>query len=141
MRGILGADIFVNLLLVFIITTGLLLMNTNKVSKIRINKKYEQNLPEIQLPKGKSKGLSSDKSEKSVTLSARKTGEDIQYFVDDKPVHFKDLPMKINAGQVSLVKIRFDEHISYGHYVKILDLCRQAGISDIINVYTTKHKE
>jgi len=138
MRGILGADIFVNLLLVFIITTGLLLMNTNKASKIRIDKRSEQNLPEIQLAQGKSKGLSPDKYKNSVTLSARKTGEDIQYFVDDEPVRFEDLPMKLNSGQVSSVKIRFDEHISYGHYVRILDLCSRAGITDIINVYTTK---
>ena len=60
MRGILGADIFVNLLLVFIITTGVLLMNTNKASKVHIDKRNEQNLPEIQLPQGKSKSLLPD---------------------------------------------------------------------------------
>ena len=141
MRGILGADIFVNLLLVFIITTGLLLMNTNKASEVHIDKRNEQNLPEIQRPQGKSKSLLPDKTKNSMTLSARKTGEEIQYFVDGEPVHFKDLPMKLNSGQVSSVKIRFDEHISYGHYIRILDLCSRAGITDIINVYTTKRKE
>ncbi len=138
MRGILGADIFVNLLLVFIITTGLLLMNTNKASKVHIDKRYEQNLPEIQLPQGKSKSLLPDTTKNSVTLSARKKGKEIQYFFNDEPVRMKDLPMKLKAGQVSSVKIRFDEHISYGHYIRILDLCSRAGIADIINVYTAK---
>ena len=138
MRGILGADIFVNLLLVFIITTGLLLMNTNKASKVHIDKRNEQNLPAIQLPQGKPKSLLPDKTKNSVTLSARKKGKEIQYFINDEPVWIKDLPMKLKAGQVSSVKIRFDEHISYGYYIRILDLCSRSGIADIINVYTTK---
>lgn len=138
MRGILGADIFVALLLFFIFTTGLLLMNTNKTEGHNANGIDENNLPKIQLPKGSSKGLPSSKPKKTVVLSAKKTGEDIQYFVDDKPVKYSDLPAILKIKRISSVKIRFDESISYGHYVSILVLCKQSGITEIINVYKTK---
>jgi biopolymer transport protein ExbD len=137
MRGILGADVFINLLLVFIITTGLLLMNTNKNGINSVTEKVESNLPRIQLPEGQSKGLPGGQAKNRVTLSARKKGEEIRYFIDNKPVKYADLPVTLKAGQISSVRIRFDRHISYGDYIRILDLCRQAGITDIINVYTT----
>ena len=137
MRGILGADVFINLLLVFIITTGLLLMNTNKAGKIGDIVKKEQNLLKIDLPKGSSKGLPGGKPGNMATLSAGKTGEGIQHFMDDKPVKFTDLTKILKSKRISSVRIRFDRQISYGHYISVLDLCKQAGIKDITNVYTT----
>ena len=137
MRGILGADIFINLLLVFIITTGLLLMNTNKAEKMGGIGKNENNLLKIDLPKGFSKGVPGGKSSKMATLSARKSGEEIQHFVDDKPIKFTDLIAMLKSKRISSVKIRFDRQIPYGHYVSVLDLCKRAGIKDITNVYTT----
>ena len=138
MRGILGTDVFAALLLVFIFMTGLLLMNINKMGGQDMSGRIETNLPKIQLPKGSSKGLPGGKARNSVNLSARKTAEKIQYFINDKPVRYADLPVTLKTGQISSVKIRFDRNISYGHYVEILNLCKQAGITDIINVYTTR---
>ena len=137
MRGILGADIFINLLLVFIITTGLLLMNTNKTEKMDEIGKNEKELLKINLPNGSSKGLPGGKSGKMATLSARKTGREIQHFMDNKPIKFTDLIATLKAKRISSVSIRFDSQISYGHYVGVLDLCKRAGIKDITNVYTT----
>ena len=137
MRGILGADIFINLLLVFIITTGLLLMNTNKAGKMGEIGKNENNLLKIDLPKGSSKGVPGGKSGKMATLSARKSGEEIQHFVDDKPIKFTDLIATLKSKRISSVKIRFDRQIPYGHYVGVLDFCKRAGIKDITNVYMT----
>lgn len=141
MRGILGADIFVNLLLVFIITTGLLLMNTNKTSINGINNANEHNMPKVQLPQGTSKGTLDNKTETIVTLSANKKGAEIQYFVDDKPVAYSDLAAEFKAKRINSVKIRFDERIPYGQYVRILDLCKQLGITNIYNIYTIETKE
>jgi len=138
MRGILGADVFINLLLVFIITTGLLLMNTNKNGNDGVTGKVEGDMPKIELPKGSSKGLPGGKAKNRVTLSARKKGGKIKYFIDERPVKYKDLRLKLKRGRISCVRIRFDRNISYGHYVRILDLCKQAGINNIINVYTTE---
>ncbi len=125
-------------MLIFISTTGVLLKNTNTTGGLDTSGKLESNLPKIQLPKGSSKGLPGGKAKNSVNLSARKTSEKIQYFINDKPVRYADLPVALKAGQVFSVKIRFDRNISYGHYVEILNLCKQAGITEIINVYTTK---
>ena len=91
----------------------------------------------IDLPKGSSKGLPGGKPGNMATLSARKTGEGIQHFMDDKPVKFTDLAKILKSKLISSVRIRFDRQISYGHYVSVLDLCKQAGIKDITNVYTT----
>ena len=141
MRGILGADIFVNLLLVFIITTGLLLMNTKKTSINGMNNANERNMPKVQLPQGTSKGTLDNKTANTVTLSANKKGAEIQYFIDDKPVAYSDLAAKFKAKRITSVKIRFDERIPYGQYVRILDLCKQLGITNIYNVYTIEAKE
>ena len=135
MRGILGADVFINLLLVFIITTGLLLMNANMGVKNGKIGNDENDLPKIELPKGSPGGLSGGKPKKAVTLSARKSGEVIQYFMDDKPVKYADLSATLKSKQISSVRIRFDKRISYGHYISVLDLCKKSGITDIINVY------
>lgn len=137
MRGILGADIFINLLLVFIITTGLLLMNTNKSGENGKSGNQENDLPKIELQKGSSQGLSGAKPTTAVTLSARKDGEMIRYFMDNKPVEYADLPATFKSKRVFSVRIRFDKSITYGHYVRILNLCKHAGITDITNVYRT----
>ena len=141
MRGILGADIFVNLLLVFIITTGLLLMNTNKTNINGMNNASERNMPKVQLPQGISEGTLDNKTANTVTLSANKKGAEIQYFIDDKPVAYSDLAAKFKAKRITSVRIRFDERIPYGQYVRILDLCKQLGITNIYNVYTIEAKE
>lgn len=141
MRGILGADIFVNLLLVFIITTGLLLMNTNKTSINGMNNVNEHTMPQVQLAQGTSKGTVENKTANTVTLSATKKGAEIQYFIDDKPAAYLDLATSFKAKKITSVRIRFDESIPYGQYVRILDLCKQIGITNIYNVYTVETKE
>ena len=137
MRGILGADIFINLLLVFIITTGLLLMNTNKGGNTGEIAKKEKKLLKIDLPKGSSKGLSGGKPENMATLSAKYAGKDVQYFMDNSRVKFTELTKVLKSKRISSVSIRFDRRISYGRYINVLDICKQAGIKDITNVYTT----
>ena len=136
MRGILGADIFINLLLVFIITTGLLLMNTNRSIKIGKVENTENSLIKVDLPKGASKGVAGGRKNRSLALSARKSGSRIQYFVEDKPVAFSSLLSAVKSAKPLSVRVRFDKNISYGDYVRVLDLCMQAGVRDITNVYT-----
>ena len=91
LRGILGADIFINLLLVFIVTTGLLLMNTNKFGNNGEIAQKEKKLFKIDLPKGSSKGLPGGKPENTATLSTKYTGKDVQYFMDNSRVKFNEL--------------------------------------------------
>ena len=139
MRGILGADVFINLLLVFIITTGLLLMNTNKAAIQAQNKAKERNMPAIRLAQGSAHETPAGGLNKPVTLSARKQGETIQYFLEKQPVQLKDLAAELKAKKAAAVRIRVDERIAYGTYVNLLDLCTRAGVKDIINVYQSKN--
>ena len=135
MRGILGADVFINLLLVFIIATGLLLMNTNKaVDDLRKTAK-EGEMPPTHLPKSNIKDVSGVKKKFTATLTARQNDNDIKYFLEQKPIELQDLQSALKARKIQTVRVRFDEQIPYGRYVSILDLCAQAGIKDILNVY------
>ena len=151
MRGLLGADIFINLLLVFMITTGLLLTNTNKSGKDMTNghsasalvqnrKMAERDLPKIELANGASEGFSVGKQGVSVTLSARTQGKDTLYFLDEKQVTFDNLHASLVDKNASSVRIRFDKDLAYGLYIATLDLCKRAGIKEIINVYTYDRK-
>lgn len=136
MKGILGADVFSILLLVFIILTGMLLINTNKEAVGIVHSASEFALPGVRLPVADSKGSVTPGKRKQVTISAKKEKGKVIYYVDEVPVAYRDLLPKIKKGRVESVKIRFDKDLPYGRYVRILDLCTQAGIHEIINVYT-----
>jgi len=147
MRGLLGADLFVTPLLVFIITTGLLFMNTNKnggdVAQnhpsslvAQEQKTPERELPKIELPRGASGGLPVGKEGVSVTLSARSQGRNILYFLDEEPVAFELLHARLLEKHASSVRIRFDKDLSYGLYIRAIETCKEAGVKQIINVYT-----
>ena len=136
MFGNAFVDFILNIAIIFMITTALLFSNSAKGAGGR-NGNDESNLPKIELQKGSSQGLSGGKPKTAVTLSARKSGETIQYFMDNKPVEYADLLATFKSKRVSSVRIRFDKRITYGHYVRILNLCKQAGITDITNVYRT----
>ena len=141
MKGILGADIFVNLLLVFIIATGMLFMNTNKTADTALNNPGEKNLPKIQLPGGKSDSSSLSEGGRTINLSAKKKGNQVLYYVNDSLLGLHELKDQLQANQAETVKIRFDERIEYGRYIEILDLCKQCGVRNISNVYTSNQKE
>ena len=137
MKGFLGADIFINLLLVFIIAFGMLFMNTNNTPKEAANAMGEKMLPKINLPKGQSDNAAMAADETPINLSAKKDGKTIQYFIDDVVIKYDDLEGILTNKKADTVKIRFDEQISYGRYIEILDLCKQCGIKNISNVYTS----
>jgi len=141
MRGILGADIFVNLLLVFIITTGLLLMNSNKTVKSEIAAQNEKNMPKIQLPHGDSEGTQNENTERTGSLSVQGGKEGITYYVDKKNIPFERLADELKERQFMSLRIRCDREIPYGEYVKLLDVCKKLGIKNIYNVYVMDAKE
>ncbi|MBC2714968.1 MAG: hypothetical protein HF978_06625 [Desulfobacteraceae bacterium] len=136
MKGFLGADIFINLLLVFIVAFGMLFMNTND-SANSANANGEKMLPKIILPSGQSDGAAMATDETPINLSAEKDGEKTQYFIDDVAVRHDELKGILTNKKADTVKIRFDEHLSYGKYIEMLDLCVQCGIKNISNVYTS----
>lgn len=139
MKGIIGADIFVNLLLVFIITSGLLFMNTNKGPGTPTDVKEERTHPKVDLQEGKSP--SSRSAEKAIVISATKDAGGLHYYIDGTPTTFDQLSLKLESGRNKTVKIRFDKDIEYGKYVEILDLCRRKGFAEIVNTYAFDGKK
>ena len=78
---------------------------------------------------------------KQVTLSANMENNSILYFIDETPVDLDSIPAKLKSKPVDSVKIRFDNRIVYGRYIEVLDICKQAGVKEIINVYTGKNQQ
>ena len=139
MKGIIGADIFVNLLLVFIIAAGLLFMNTNRPETPPDIAQQERAFPKVDLQQGTSPA--SREAKEAVVISVTKNETGIKYFIDGVPTSFNELPAKLGTGRSRAVKIRFDKNIEYGKYVEILDLCRRKGFTEIFNTYAFEGKE
>jgi len=143
MRGILGADIFINLLLVFIITTGLLMMNKNRTAQVTYSEKpvtSESLMPKVDLAEGKAGGLPAGIKKESVTISVKKTEKGVEYFLNKTTVVLKDLSLKLKEKGTSKAEIRIEGEIPYMHYIRILDICKQAGITEIYNVYRSSQQ-
>ena len=143
MKGILGADIFINLLLVFIITTGLLMMNSNRMAQVTYSEKPvtgESLMPRVDLAEGKAGGLPAGTKKESVTISVKKNEKDIEYFLNEAAVVLKDLSRKLKENKTSKAEIRIEGKIPYMHYIRILDICKQAGITEIYNVYRSSQQ-
>jgi biopolymer transport protein ExbD len=116
----------------------MLLMNTNREKADGVKTSTESTLPEIRLPEGTSKANTASSRTKSVTLSASKKGQTILYFIDNQSVDRRELATILRSRKVLSVKIRFDREIPYGDYINVLDLCTQAGVSNIENIYSTE---
>lgn len=143
MRGILGADIFINLLLVFIITTGLLMMNKNRMAQVTYSENPvtgESLMPKVDLAEGKAGGLPAGTKKESVTISVKKTEKGVEYFLNETAVVLKDLSQKLKENRTFKAEIRIEGKIPYMHYIKILDICKQSGITEIYNVYRSSQK-
>ena len=138
MKGILGADVFINLLLVFIITTGLLLMNTNKSGAPAGEASRESHMPKVALPGSDSPRATEGISGKTAAVTGRMSGGKIELFLDDAPVKVDSLAEALKSIGASSVRMRLDREISYGQYVALLDIVKQAGVAEIYNIYTTE---
>lgn len=131
---LLGADIFVALLLVFLLTTGILMINTGmkgiKVALVR-----------IMLSEGVSEGLNPDESPRYVIVSAKKAGNGLKIYVAGKQTVLEDLPavlLRQRENGVNVVVTQFDKRLPHGVYVTILDIAKQCGIEDVFDAYTKK---
>ena len=139
MKGIFGADIFINLLLVFIITTGLLLMNTNNPKNM--DGRSEMEMPRINLPTGDSGEWMRGKQKQEVTISAKKVSGRVHYFIDNETVNLSRIGTVLKGKVISAARIRVDKDIAYGRYMEILGICKDSGIKEIYNVYVAENEE
>ena len=138
MQRVLGTDLFAILLLVWLWIAGFLFNYINMAASTDNSTTRERDMVAVDLAQGSSKGLPVSNHNASVTLSVKKSGNNIEYFFEKKPVKLEKLSAKLTEKEVTTVRIRFDENIPYGYYIHILDLCTRAGVKDIVNVYQIK---
>jgi len=131
---LLGADIFVALLLVFLLTTGILMINTGmkgiKVALVR-----------IMLSEGVSEGLNPDEAPRYIIVSAKKAGNGFKIYVAGKQTVLEDLPTELlrqRENGANVMVTQFDKRLPHGVYVTILDIAKQCGIEDVFDAYTKK---
>lgn len=142
MKNILGADIILNLLFVFILSTGLLIMNANRPAVKESGQSQEGLMPKINLPRGEAPPAAPDPGKKMATISLIRKGTGIHYFIDGEPIQFEPIPAELRKKGVTATKIRCDESIPHGRFVEIMGACRQAGITEIsISYIPQKRKE
>ncbi|MEW6078714.1 MAG: biopolymer transporter ExbD [Thermodesulfobacteriota bacterium] len=127
----LGMDIFALSLMVFLVTTGVLMINIQTES-------VKTELVRIQLSQGDSEGDKAAGVPEYVILSARKTDKGGQLYIENKPISFDHLKQALTTyrqkGKTVLIT-RFDKALSHGEYVAILDAAKQAGIQAIYDTY------
>lgn len=136
--GIIGSDIFLSQGLFYAIIAFLLSVNAVTSGLNEEAKKNEGDLPKIELAQGSTQGLPKSGLKNAIALSAEIVGAEITYYLDHEIVELKDLATTLGAKQINSIKIRFDEKIPYGAYVTILDICSQASVKNIVNVYQVK---
>ncbi len=130
----LGMDIWVTLLMVFLIATGTLMINVHAEG-------IKMELVRIQLSQGESEGDRAAGIPEYVILSVQKTSEGGRLFLENEPVALDHLKQALTAhrerGKTVLVT-RFDEALSHGEYVAIVDIAKQAGIKNVYDMYEKK---
>jgi len=130
MRGFMGVDIFVNLLIVFLVLTGMTFMNEPPNS--------EKTLPSINLAKSKMDGVSIGKDTKKVTLSAKITKNDRQYFIDSDSISKETITDEIKKRGATNIDLRPARDMLYEEIMELWSLCEKGGATSISLVYEQK---
>lgn len=128
----MGIDLFATLMLVFLITTSLLL-NAAKDSKDNEEKRTPS--IDISLPKEKQSGFSAEKSN-AVAVSA-KYGKDgsIEYFIDKEKTSLEGVSALLKGKRTDRVELRLEESLTNAVTIKILGQLQQANIREIYYVF------
>lgn len=130
----LGMDIWVSLLMVFLVASCVLMINVR-------NEGIKMELVRVQLSQGESDGDQADGVPEYVILSVQKSAEGDQLFLDNKPVARSRLKQALTQhrekGKTVLIT-RFDQALSHGEYIAIVDIAKQAGIKNVYDAYEKK---
>jgi biopolymer transport protein TolR len=124
-------DVMLVLLIIFMVSAPMM----KEASKP--DKGAETSMPTVDLPSDKTHGETPEGGRKAVTVSAQMISGGIRYFIDDKAVDILNMGEELKARGITSVKIRLDREIAYGKYMKILGVCKEAGIREIFNIYRT----
>lgn len=128
----MGIDLFATLMLVFLITTSLLL-NAAKDSKDNEEKRTPS--IDISLPKENQSGFSAEKG-KAVAVSARH-GKDggVEYFVDKEKTSLEGVSALLKGKRADRVELRLEDSLTNAVTIMILGQLQQANIRDIYYIF------
>jgi len=137
----MGTDLFATLLLVFLISTALLLKTAkNNVSSVAETRDKEARTPEVNLAQD-DQGVAGIGREGATFVSARsKPDRTVEYFVGDEKTDLQGMAALIKDKGTRRVELRLAEDLTNSVTVKILGQLQQAGVKEIYYVFIKKQK-
>lgn len=131
----MGTDLFATLLLVFIISTAILL----KAPKEGAAKADEMKTPDISLPQSENGGISKEAGKSATTVSAKRTaGGSIEYYVGEHKTTLSGIAGLLKDGNPGRVELRLDESLTNGVTVNILGQLQEANVKEINYIFMKK---
>lgn len=131
--ALLGADLFVTLLILFIASTAILLKAPAKESAAKALN--EGRTPDISLPVAERGGKAG--GGKPTTVSARKGADGVvEYFVGDKKVSLQGIADALKQESPEKVELRLDESLTNSTTIKVLSQLQAAGTKDVSYAFT-----
>lgn len=137
----LGVDLFANLLLVFIISTVLLMRapkdnTTNPSTQAVQTKSTEALTPGINLAKDDHSGAKSSGTQKALSVSAKREAGSVVYYVGNKKTSLSDIAGLLRKQHATRVELRLGEDLTNSITIKILGRLQEAHVKEIAYVFT-----
>lgn len=131
----MGTDLFATLLLVFIISTAILL----KAPKEGAVKADEMKTPDIALPKSTNSGRPSGSEEKSTTVSAKQNASGlIEYYIGNQKTELNNIAEVLKNKDISRVEMRLEEFLTNAITIEILSQLQTADVKDINYIFVKR---
>lgn len=130
----MGTDLFATLLLVFIISTAILLKAPKEGAA---SKAIEAKTPDISLPQSKDGGLSKESEKPATSISAKRNAEgSVEFYVGDKKTPLHGIAGLLKGSNSVRVELRLAESLTNGVTVNILNQLQEAGVKEISYIFT-----
>lgn len=130
----MGTDLFATLLLVFIISTAILLKAPKDGAA---SKAIEAKTPDISLPQSKDGGLSKERDKLATSISAKRNAEgSVEFYVGDKKTPLDGIAGLLKGSNSVRVELRLAESLTNGVTVNILNQLQEAGVKEISYIFT-----
>ncbi len=120
--GIYFIDLFANTLLVFMVLTVLAFSS--------LSESQEKTLPPVTLA-GVDVKKAGPAAVTPVALSARKDGNGVRYFIEEKEVAWDELPSLLKTLNPSSVVLRMDEELATRITIRLLAVLNNLNITNI----------
>lgn len=136
----LGVDLFATLLLVFLVSTALLLKNqqNDKALEVPPIEAKERKTVNITLPEDNQEGLN-DRREGAIPVYAKLLdGRKVAFFVGDTETNLTGMAELLRQKRASRVELRMDERLSNKTTVQLLNTIQAAGIKEVFYIFEKK---